>query len=637
MPVSSASGTNSDGSRRPRPGWFQRTSASAALTSPVSSETIGWYSTISWPRSTALWSSSFRPWRFSTASRMVGSNIAWRPLPDSFAWYMARSALRISSSASWLSCVVAMPIERWTKMISPAALTGCSKDFMMRSATIVALSLTERSSVTITANSSPPSRAIASSGRTESRRRCATATSSSSPGAVAERVVEGLEVVEVDEQHGDLAGVLVEGSLHLVGEQAAVREVGERIVERLVVQLLLQRAQLVDGLLQAVVLERDARVVGECLEELQVLVGERADHAVAVGEHDRPDHAVLTGQHRDHRIGDEAPVEVAPQPFGSERAGDVERRPVGIDEGPQLAGHDRVHRLHHLLVVPGPQGGPQRWVALGAEQHDLGHLRPERLERALQQALQRQHHLGRARERAGRLVQELEPLVALALHQVGAVGQVDDERRHGQQRDRPRVGRHDDRARQAQRGVGGRHDEVHGEHLPDRAEPQGALRERDREPDQHHGDHGARLGPEQHREPSVGVERGARRERRRAPRSSRAMPQSANWERLKTSFTGASRRSIASVAADPSTAPSTRSPPVANSRPNTSGRSPSEKECALRRNCRWTTQLSATRKPTASAPPGQMGIDQRRQVVHDRHEQGERGCGDRRGSATTPG
>ncbi len=303
MPVSSASGTNSEGSRRPRPGWFQRTSASAALTSPDSSDTIGWYSTISCPRSTALCSSSFRPWRFSTASRMLGSNMAWRPLPDSFARYMARSAFRISSSASWLSCVVAIPIERWTKMISPAALTGCSNDFMMRSATIVALSLTERSSLTITANSSPPRRAIASSGRT----RVAQPLRRPRPAARRPRRgrSESLNVLKSSRSTNSTATSPASASsaaFTWLANRRAVREVRERVVERLVVQLLLQRAQLVHRLLQAVVLERDARVVGERLEELQVLVGERADHAVAVGQHDRPDHAVLAGQHGHHRI-----------------------------------------------------------------------------------------------------------------------------------------------------------------------------------------------------------------------------------------------------------------------------------------------------------------------------------------------
>ena len=61
-------------------------------------------------------------------------------------------------------------------------------------------------------------------------------------GGVAEAVVDGLEVVEVDEQHGaEVAGAAaaVEGVLHPVAEQAAVGQPGERVVERLVAELLL--------------------------------------------------------------------------------------------------------------------------------------------------------------------------------------------------------------------------------------------------------------------------------------------------------------------------------------------------------------------------------------------------------------
>ena len=46
---------------------------------------------------------------------------------------------------------------------------------------------------------------------------------------------------------------------------------------------------------------------------------------------------------------------------------------------------------------------------------------------------------------------------------------------------------------------------------------------------------------------------------------------------------------------------------LAKSRPNTSGRSPSEKEWALRRNWRWTTHRSATKKPAASPHHGKFG------------------------------
>ena len=54
--------------RRPRAGCSQRTRASAAATRPVSSATIGWYSTMNCSRSTALQSSSLRPWRRTAAS-----------------------------------------------------------------------------------------------------------------------------------------------------------------------------------------------------------------------------------------------------------------------------------------------------------------------------------------------------------------------------------------------------------------------------------------------------------------------------------------------------------------------------------------------------------------------------------------
>src|SRR5829696_8807975 len=75
---------------------------------------------------------------------------------------------------------------------------------------------------------------------------------------------------------------------------------------------------------------------------------------------------------------------------------------------------------------------------------------------------------------------------------------------------------------------------------------------------------------------------------------------SANWPRLKKSLIGGSRRSSRSVSAGPRTAAITRSPPLASTRPKTSGTSPSEKECALRLNSRWTTQRSPIRNPRAS-------------------------------------
>ena len=48
-------------------------------------------------------------------------------------------------------------------------------------------------------------------------------------------------------------------------------------------------------------------------------------------------------------------------------------------------------------------------------------------------------------------------------------------------------------------------------------------------------------------------------------------------------------------------------PPLANSSPKTNGRSARENEWALRRNCRWTTQASATAHAAAIAHHGRWG------------------------------
>ena len=93
---------------------------------------------------------------------------------------------------------------------------------------------------------------------------------------------------------------------HLLAEQRAVGEPGERVVVGLVLELVLQLAQLGDGLLEAVVLQRGARVGGQRLEQRAVAVGEAAREAEAVREHDRADHAILAAQHAEHAVADAA-------------------------------------------------------------------------------------------------------------------------------------------------------------------------------------------------------------------------------------------------------------------------------------------------------------------------------------------
>ena len=61
-------------------------------------------------------------------------------------------------------------------------------------------------------------------------------------GAVPERVVHRLEVVEIDEEHRHRAGVAAgsaDGAGEAVGEQRSVGEPGERVVERAVAEVVL--------------------------------------------------------------------------------------------------------------------------------------------------------------------------------------------------------------------------------------------------------------------------------------------------------------------------------------------------------------------------------------------------------------
>ena len=106
-----------------------------------------------------------------------------------------------------------------------------------------------------TANSSPPSRATVSPARSAPqppRDRDQQLVAA----RVAERVVDRLEAVEVDQQHADggpRPRRALLGLAQAVGEQRAVGEVGQRVVERAV-----------DGVgVVARVGQREARVLGE--------------------------------------------------------------------------------------------------------------------------------------------------------------------------------------------------------------------------------------------------------------------------------------------------------------------------------------------------------------------------------------
>ena len=83
-------------------------------------------------------------------------------------------------------------------------------------------------------NSSPPKRATVSSGRSVRWMRAATSRSTSSPARVPEAVVDPLEAVHVEEVDGGglAAPAPLDRVAQAVGEERAVGQAGERVVQR---------------------------------------------------------------------------------------------------------------------------------------------------------------------------------------------------------------------------------------------------------------------------------------------------------------------------------------------------------------------------------------------------------------------
>ena len=156
---------------------------------------------------------------------------------------------------------------------------------------------------------------------------------------VAERVVDRLEVVEVQEEDRVVAPARGEQLAEPVEEERAVGQPGQRVVEGLVLEAALQLAQLGDEVLEAVVLQRDARVVGQRAEERQVVAVEAADRA-AVGDEEGADDARLARERREHRAlrrrGGPAPRRAADRPAGARAAARAcRRRPARAGRRPR--------------------------------------------------------------------------------------------------------------------------------------------------------------------------------------------------------------------------------------------------------------------------------------------------------------
>ena len=125
---------------------------------------------------------------------------------------------------------------------------GSSTAFRSRSATIAASSEPSTPSSRI-ANSSPPNRATVSAGRTTPSSRPATSLRIASPAGCPRLSLTVLKssrstnITQISDAH---AHGRAESVLHAVGEERAVGEVGDRIVEGLMGELLLERLPLAD-------------------------------------------------------------------------------------------------------------------------------------------------------------------------------------------------------------------------------------------------------------------------------------------------------------------------------------------------------------------------------------------------------
>src|ERR1051326_5345926 len=191
---------------------------------------------------------------------------------------------RISTSAPSLGKRL-MPIDAVTKSSWPSTRNGRASDCRILRATPATASLLP-TSLRSSVNSSPPRREIVSAARTAAARR--PGGGEGGRGAppprphpprdlreelvadrVPEAVVDELEVIEVEIHHRERPAValrLRDGGEDAVAEEEAVRKTGERVVIRLILELLLRCLALRDV---AIVDDdrADARLVQEVLRE----------------------------------------------------------------------------------------------------------------------------------------------------------------------------------------------------------------------------------------------------------------------------------------------------------------------------------------------------------------------------------
>ena len=387
------------GAKRPRVGCCQRISASTPVIRSVSSSTSGWYSRNSSSRSSAEPSSAAEldaldelrahrrlEARHAALARVLGGIHRDVGVPEHVVrGDVGTGALHAEARRrDDLAPVRGRPATR-------ARGAGARRCPTPRRGS--------RGPRAGSANSSPPSRAAVSWARRQRRQSLGGRAQQLVANRVAEAVIDRLEVVEIDEDHRELAVVAPaarERQRQAILEQRPVGEAGELVVERLVAELVLERHALGD----VAEVEQDPVdqwiadvVVRDHLDRSILAVGGAQPHAQRAGASELQRGLLQEARRGDGVVG----VDVVGQPGADDVRGVVAERAAhrlrdpahlrgAVDHGDDVGGvaDERVQSLlaaalgvARLLGDRGPALDPVHPPAEQAQQQQADRQRTE--------------------------------------------------------------------------------------------------------------------------------------------------------------------------------------------------------------------------------------------------------------------
>ena len=270
-------------------------------------------------------------------------------------------------------------------------------------------------------------------------------------------------------------------------EQEPVRQLGQRIRVRLMMELFLELRDLGERTLQTPVLEQHARVTRERLQERDVFPGERADIADPVAHQQDAEGPLLAREAAHDRIvetaGAEEPVELVARAPTREQ----DRLGRGCDRTDRaLVDGGNGHTLHQAFTVLAAHALQGFLARHRREQEDLRVVGAEQATGRDQQLAHREAELRGTLRRAHRLVEELDPLTLLTLVHVRAERDATGDHRQREQQERHGVARQQLDDQQPQTAGGQRPDRRDDEHPAELRGREQTLRDGDHRRDEQH-------------------------------------------------------------------------------------------------------------------------------------------------------